>query len=157
MAVAKCYPEVTIICCTKANLFRSCIHFTGFCKPADCVSIDEVSFVVIFFKWKFEMHILFRFKDLLTNLATCQRMINILPDIVVMWCNQILWPAAFIVIKQNWCNNNGLWIHEWLRSCHKSCSRLGWETDNIMPKTTRSQAVARIADRTAKNCTGHVT
>jgi len=24
-------------------------------------------------------------------------------------------------------------------------------------KTTRSQAVARIADRTAKNCEGHVT
>jgi len=24
-------------------------------------------------------------------------------------------------------------------------------------KETRSQAVARIADRTAKNCTGHVT
>jgi len=25
------------------------------------------------------------------------------------------------------------------------------------PKNTRSQAVARIADRTAKNCRGHVT
>jgi len=26
-----------------------------------------------------------------------------------------------------------------------------------MPDTTRSQAVSRIADRTAKNCRGHVT
>jgi len=28
---------------------------------------------------------------------------------------------------------------------------------STMPSLTRSQAVARIADRTAKNCEGHVT
>jgi len=49
-----------------------------------------------------------------------------------------------------------------MRSKEQRLRSLGWERkcDNrfmLIASSTRSQAVARIADRTAKNCRGHLT